>query len=157
VESDVVLASVADIEAVVGRPIGPGEWLAISQERIDGFADSTNDHQWIHVDPDRARSSAYGATIAHGFLTLSLVPFLVGRLRRVENLDRAVNYGLNKVRFPAPVLVGSRVRAQATITECERIATHAVQFVSRVTIDIDGLDKPACVCETVSRYYFRPV
>ena len=150
----VVLSSIADIEASVGVEVGPGEWLLIEQSRVDGFADDTLDHQWIHIDPERAKAGPFGAPIAHGFLTLSLVPYLVGGLRHVENVTMGVNYGMNKVRFPAPVPVGRRIRARMTLVECDRIGEQAVQMVSRVTIEVEDGDKPACVCDMVSRYYF---
>jgi len=150
----VVLSSIEEIEAAVGVEVGPGAWFTVDQSRIDGFADDTNDHQWIHVDVEKAKAGPFGATIAHGFLTVSLVPYLVNQLRRIENVSRGINYGMNKVRFPTPVPAGSRIRARMTLTECERIGDAAVQAVSRVTIEVEGSDKPACVCELVSRYYF---
>ena len=150
----IVLSTIEEVEQAVGVEVGPGAWFTIDQSRIDGFADDTNDHQWIHVDTERAKAGPYGATIAHGFLTVSLVPYLVAQLRTIDNISRGVNYGMNKVRFPSPVRSGSRVRARMTITECDRIEDAAVQLVSRVTVEVEGSDKPACVCDLVSRYYF---
>ncbi|MCW2784688.1 MAG: putative enoyl-CoA hydratase 1 [Marmoricola sp.] len=149
-----VYAGLAALEAAVGDELGPTEWFVVDQSRIDGFAEDTLDHQWIHVDPERAATGPYGATVAHGFLTLSLVPYLVNRLRRVEGVTMGVNYGLNKVRFPAPVRAGSRVRARATMVGLERIGDAAVQIVTRTTIEVDGEEKPACVADLVARYYF---
>ena len=140
------------IRALAGKEWGEGEWLEVTQERIDQFADATGDHQWIHVEPDRARNGPFGAPIAHGFLTLSLIPHLGRGIARVEGIRMAVNYGLNRVRFPAPVKVGARVRARTrnlSITDVQ----GGVQVVNEVTVEIEGGPKPACVAETVSRYY----
>jgi acyl dehydratase len=149
-----IYQSVADLEAAIGQELGPTEWFTVDQSRVDGFADMTEDHQWIHVDPDRAADGAFGATVAHGFLTLSLIPYFVNALRRIEGVRMGVNYGLNKVRFPAPVRVGSRVRARTTMTELDRIGTDAVQLVTRTTVEVEGSAKPACVADLVSRYYY---
>lgn len=146
--------SVADLEAAVGKEIGPSEWFLIEQSRIDGFADDTEDHQWIHVDTEQAAAGPYGATIAHGFLTLSLVPYFISQLRTVENIRMGINYGLEKVRFPAPVKAGSRVRARATLVDMKKVGDGAVQLVNRVTVEVEGGDKPVCVAELVGRYYF---
>ncbi len=149
-----MFGSVEDIENAIGIEAGPSEWLTIEQSRVDGFADDTDDHQWIHVDPERAKDGPFGGTIAHGFLTLSLIPHFSSRLRTISNLAMGVNYGVNRVRFPAPVPVGSRIRARSTITECERIGEAAVQLVTRVVVEIEGGDKPGCVADVVARYYF---
>ena len=146
--------AIADIEASVGREAGPTDWFVMDQSRIDTFADATEDHQWIHVDVERAAAGPFGGTVAHGFLTLSLVPHLAGQLRRVEGAKMGINYGLNRVRFPAPVPGGARVRARGTLISCDRIDDDAVQLVNRVTIEVEGNDKPACVADTVSRIYF---
>ena len=114
----------------------------------------TEDHQWIHVDPDKAAHGPFKKTIAHGFLTLSLVPYFTGELREMRNVAMGVNYGLNKVRFPSPVAVDSRLRGRMTLLEVDRIGDDAAQLVAQVTIEIDGVDKPACVAEMVSRVYF---
>ncbi len=149
-----VYRSIDDLEAAQGIEIGPSDWFVMEQSRIDGFADATEDHQWIHCDPQRAADGPFGATVAHGFLTLSLVPFFIGSLRTIEGARMGINYGLNKVRFPSPVRVGSRLRATTTLVEFERIGADAAQLVNRTTIEIDGSDKPGCVAELVSRYYF---
>jgi acyl dehydratase len=144
------------LEASVGTETGPTDWFTIDQARINAFADATEDHQWIHVDPGRAAAGPFGATVAHGYLTLSLVSYLAGQLRRVEGVKMAVNYGLNRVRFPAPVPSGARLRARATLMSCEPVqgVADAVQTVNRVTIELEGSAKPACVADTVSRLYF---
>ena len=149
-----VYRSIADLEAVVGRELGPTDWLTVDQERVDGFADDTNDHQWIHVDRDRAASGPFGTTVAHGFLTLSLVPWFANQLRRVES-RMALNYGLDRVRFPAPVPVGSRLRARWTVVSVDRTGAGSAQLVSRTTVEIEGGAKPACVADLVVRYVFE--
>jgi acyl dehydratase len=149
-----ILHGLADLEKAVGQDIGPTEWFMIDQARVNGFADDTEDHQWIHVDPERAKAGPFGGPVAHGFLTLSLIPYLMGELRRVEGVRMGVNYGLDRVRFPSPVLVGRRIRARATVTSLDKIAGDAVQIVTLVTIEVEGSEKPACVAEMVSRYYF---
>jgi acyl dehydratase len=146
--------SVADLEAAVGQEIGPTDWFEIDQQRVNGFADDTEDHQWIHVDVERAKAGPFGGPVAHGFLTLSLIPFLSSQLRRVDNITMGVNYGLDRVRFPAPVRVGRRIRARATIVSLDKLSDEAVHLVTRVTIEVEGSDKPACVADMVSRYYF---
>ncbi len=145
--------SADDLKAAIGKPLGSSEWMEIRQERIDQFADATDDHQWIHVDPDRAKQGPFGAPIAHGYLTLSLVSRFLPELIRVPNAKMGVNYGCNKVRFPAPVPVGSRIRASGEIAEVEEVK-GGVQVVVRVSVEIDGGAKPACVAETVSRFVF---
>ncbi|MEX5637792.1 MaoC family dehydratase [Parafrankia sp. FMc2] len=149
-----IFGGIQDFEDAVGRELGPTDWLTVEQSRVDGFADDTEDHQWIHVDTERAADGPFGATVAHGFLTLSLLPYFVNQLRRIEGVRMGVNYGLNKVRFPAPVRVGSRIRARATMTGLERVGDDAVQLVTRIAIEVEGCDKPACVADLVSRYYF---
>lgn len=147
-----VFASPADLAAAVGTEVGRGEWLTLEQDRIELFAQATGDHQWIHVDPARAADGPFGTTIAHGYLTLSLIPFLVRDIYRVEGVRMSVNYGLNKVRFITPVKVGSRVRAVlsfASVTELE----GGLQLAGTVTIEIDGAAKPAAVAETLTRIY----
>jgi acyl dehydratase len=146
----------AALEAAVGTETGPTDWFTIDQARIDAFADATEDHQWIHVDPERAASGPFGTTVAHGFLTLSLVPYLAGQLRRVEGVRMGVNYGLDRVRFPAPVPSGARLRARSTLISCERVpgTPDAAQLVNRITIEVEGNAKPACVADAVTRLYF---
>jgi acyl dehydratase len=138
----------------LGRELGPGEWLEIGQDRIDGFADVTGDHQWIHVDPERAASGPYGATVAHGFLTLSLVPLLLAGLRQVEGTRMGLNYGLERVRCPSAVRSGSRVRARSTLVDATDVGDGGVQLVTRVTVEVEGSTKPACVADLVTRAYF---
>ena len=143
-----VFRSREDIEAVVGSELGPTEWLEITQGRIDTFAEATGDHQWIHVDPERAAAGPFGRTVAHGYLTLSLIPLLAAQLLSYETGGARLNYGLNRVRFPRPVAVGSRVRARAVIAEVGD-APAGTQVVTRYTVEIEGDEKPACVAETV--------
>jgi len=146
--------SADDVRNAVGEHLGYSDWHGVDQERIDQFADATGDHQWIHVDPERAsRESPFGTTIAHGYLTLSLIPWLMGEVVAYEGAKMGVNYGCNKVRFPAPVKVGSRVRAGAELVSVEEVA-GGLQLVNRVTIEVEGAEKPSCVAETVSRLYF---
>jgi acyl dehydratase len=144
---------IEDLKSMAGKEWGRSEWLDVTQDRIDTFADATGDHQWIHVDPERAKIGPFGATIAHGFLTLSLIPTLCGGMVRVEGVRMGINYGLNKVRFPSPVRVGSRVRAVSNNVSVEDVE-GGIQVVNRITIEIEGREKPACVAETVSRFYF---
>src|ERR1700755_1096742 len=128
--------SVAELEAAVGQEIGPTNWFEIDQQRVNGFADDTEDHQWIHVDPERAAAGPFGGPVAHGFLTLSLLPSLVGALYTVKGTRMGVNYGLNKVRFPAPVRVGTSIRVRAEIASVDPVA-GGVQLVARVTVESD--------------------
>lgn len=146
-------ASLDDLRAAVGTEIGQGRWLDVSQERIDKFAEATGDRQWIHVDPERAASGPFGGTIAHGFLSLSLIPALTAGLTAVDGVAMGVNYGLNKVRFPAPVPVGSRVRGRVELMSLDDVP-GGVQLTSRVTVEREGGDKPVCVAEAVTRLYF---
>jgi acyl dehydratase len=147
-----VFASLDDLRDAVGEQLGWTDWLEVDQRRIDLFAEATGDHQWIHVDPGRAADGPFGTTIAHGYLTLSLIPALTPRLFLVEGVTMGVNYGVNKVRFPAPVPVGSRLRATAVIADVTE-AGGGVQLVTKVTIEREGGDKPVCVAETVARFY----
>ena len=140
-----------DLHAAVGEALGSSEWLLIDQQRIDMFADATGDHQWIHVDPERAKDGPFGATIAHGYLTLSLVNLFLPQLLEVRGVSMGVNYGTDKVRFPAVVPVGSRVRGNGEIISVEEIK-GTVQVVVRVTVEIEGADRPACVADTISRF-----
>jgi acyl dehydratase len=136
----------------VGEQLGSSEWLEIDQQQVNLFADATGDHQWIHVDEAKAKAGPFGGTIAHGYLTLSLLPVLLQQIYRVEGAQMVVNYGLNKVRFPAPAPVGSRLRATAMLTEAKAV-DGGVQAEVTTTIEIDGNDKPACVAATVARIY----
>jgi len=152
-----VTYEVGALQHVVGTEFGPGPWLVIDQERIDTFADATDDHQWIHVDPDRAKQGPFGATVAHGYLTLSLIAPLLEGLVRVEGATMAVNYGLDRVRFPAPVVSGSRLRARAVLTSVEPAGPGSVQAAFQVTIEVDGGGKPVCVATALCRYYSAAV
>ncbi|MCQ4266780.1 MaoC family dehydratase [Pseudomonas stutzeri] len=151
-----VLASAEQLQAAVGTSLGATDWLLIEQERVNSFAEATGDHQWIHVDPVRAAGGPFGGCIAHGYLTLSLVNFFLPQLMRVDNLLMGVNYGCDRVRFPAPVRVGARVRGVGEITAVEALANGALQVVVRVTVEIEGSDRPGCVVDTISRYTFNP-
>lgn len=137
-----------EIAAAAGERLGTSEWLEITQERIDAFADATGDHQWIHVDPQKAAEGPFGTTIAHGYLTLSLLPQFASQVFAFAGDGARVNYGANKIRFPAPVPVGSRLRAHITLAEVSDIP-RGQQAVVRYSIEIEGSDKPACVAETV--------
>jgi acyl dehydratase len=150
-----IIASVDDAVGLVGQELGVGEWKEIDQKRIDAFADVTEDHQWIHLDVERARSeSPYGTTIAHGFLTLSLIPRLSKDNFRVDNAKMAINYGLNKVRFLAAVPSGGRIRARSELIDAEKVGDTMVNLTVRQTIELDGSDKPAVVADTIVRVVF---
>jgi len=136
----------------VGEELAVGDWVTVDQATIDKFADATGDHQWIHVDPERAKQGPFGTTIAHGFLTLSLLPRLAESALKVDDVRMGVNYGLNRVRFPAPVPSGSRIRARMKLLAYEPIDGGA-QLVMEVVMEREGSDKPVCVAETVSRRY----
>jgi acyl dehydratase len=146
-----VFENLDEVKASAGRDLGHSDWLEITQDRINLFADATDDHQWIHVDPERAASGPFGRTIAHGYLTLSLVAGLTSQLIEVHNIKMAINYGTNKVRFPSPVPVGSRIRASARILSVEEVAGGA-QVTNLVTIEVEGSEKPCCVVESIVRY-----
>ena len=146
-----IFSSPADLLTAVGSDLGHSEWITIEQNRIDGFADATGDHQWIHVDPIRAADGPFGATIAHGYLTLALTNLFLPQIMRVKGISVGVNYGVNKVRFPQALAVGSRVRGHAVLTEASEV-TGGVQAVITITVEIDGCEKPACVVEAVSRF-----
>ncbi|WP_069814266.1 MaoC family dehydratase [Streptomyces sp. TP-A0874] len=147
-----VFGSPDELRSAVGEQLGTTDWLEIDQQRIDRFAEATGDHQWIHVDPKLAADGPFGTTIAHGYLTLSLLPAFVPQLLHVEGVRMGVNYGVNKVRFPAPVPVGSRLRASAVVTEVAEV-TGGVQLTTKVTVEREGGEKPVCVAESVSRFY----
>src|SRR3954454_3884057 len=138
--------------AAQGSQLGPTDWLEVTQDRVNLFADATDDHQWIHVDPQRAAGGPFGGTIAHGYLTLSLLPGLLSQLYTIENVAMAINYGLDRVRFPAPVPVGGRVRLSAVLTDV-RISEGFVETVVTSTIEVEGSPKPACIAQTVGRFY----
>ncbi|WP_151083195.1 MaoC family dehydratase [Nocardioides cynanchi] len=143
-----ILDNLDTLAAMSGEELGLSEWLEIDQERVDQFADATGDHQWIHVDRERAASGPFGGTIAHGYLTLSLIPLLGSQVFALETPGAKLNYGVNKVRFPHPVRVGSRIRSRVTLGEVTDLPTGK-QLTLRQVIEIEGQDKPACVAETV--------
>ena len=146
-----VFESLGELAAAQGSQLGPTEWMEISQDRVNTFADATEDHQWIHVDPAKAADGPFGATIAHGLLTLSLLPHFSHQLYTVRNIAMAINYGYNKVRFITPVKVGSKLRARAEVTSVTQLE-GAVQSTMTVTVEIEGSDKPAAVAESIIRY-----
>ena len=137
-----------DVAAAVGEELGTGEWLEIDQQRVDTFADATGDHQWIHVDVERAKDGPFGGTIAHGYLTLSLIPVLGASILTFDTPGAKLNYGVNKVRFPHPVHVGKRIRSTITLAACDDIPAGK-QVTLKHVVEIEGNDKPACVAETV--------
>jgi acyl dehydratase len=137
--------------AAEGTELGPTEWLEVNQDRVNLFADATDDHQWIHVDPERAANGPFGGTIAHGLLTLSLLPHFTHQLYTVDNVAMAINYGYNKVRFITPVRVGSKIRARAEIAKVDQL-DGAVQATVTVTVEIEGSDKRAAVAESIARF-----
>ena len=149
-----VISSVADAKALEGEEVGLSDWVVIDQTRIDQFAEATADYQWIHVDTERAaRELPDGKTIAHGYLTLALIPALTGKFVEVKNLARAINFGVNKVRFYTPVPAGARVRARAKVLQARRRA-GALLLTCEVRIEVEGEKKPACVAETLGMYFF---
>ena len=142
----------AKLLSAAGQQLGHTDWLDIKQARIDLFADATGDHQWIHVDPEKAKDGPFGATIAHGYLTLSLANLFLPDLMAVQSVAMGVNYGCDRVRFPAPVPVGSRVRGAGEVISAEEVK-GGVQVVVRITVEIEGSDRPACVVDTISRFF----
>ena len=146
--------SAEEVLAAAGVQLGVTDWMEITQERVNLFADATGDHQWIHVDPVRAKEGPFGAPIAHGYLTLSLAAKFMPELIDLPTLKMGVNYGCEKVRFPSPVKVGQRIRVNGQIVAVERTKDGSVQSTLRLTVEVEGQDKPACVVDTVSRYYF---
>lgn len=150
--------TLAQLPGLVGQELAVSDWLTVDQERINQFAQATDDHQWIHVDVERARTGPFGAPIAHGYLTLSLIAGFSQRTVSIDDAAMSVNYGLNKVRFPTPVKAGSRVRARMLLQSCEAISggpagKGGFQLVTVVTVEIDGSVKPACVAETLRMVY----
>ncbi len=145
-------ASIAEMQSLVGQAIGVSDWITVTQERIQLFADATGDHQWIHLDTEKAKQGPFGTTIAHGFLTLSLLPEMSASAFRVEGTKMGVNYGLNKVRFPAPVPSGSRLRGHFKLLKYEPLEGGA-QVTVEVTMEREGSDKPVCVAESVGRRF----
>ena len=146
-----VFEGVDEVRAAVGRDLGTSEWMEITQQRVDLFAEATGDHQWIHVDPERAAAGPFGGTIAHGYLTLSLSNAFLPEIVAVRGVSMGVNYGAGKVRFPAPVRVGSRIRGSAVLTAVDDVA-GGVQTTIVITVEIEGGTKPACVVESISRF-----
>lgn len=147
--------SVAAVLAAVEQDLGATDWIDINQDRINTFAEATGDHQWIHVDPERAKTGPFGACVAHGYLTLSLANLFLPQLVSYERLKLGVNYGCDKVRFPAPVKVGSRVRGRGQVIAADVIKGDGVQVTVRISVEIEGQDKPGCVVDTISRLYFE--
>ncbi len=146
-----VFERLTDLLGLVGQSLGTSDWVQIDQERIDRFAEATGDHQWIHVDPARARQGPYGTTVAHGFLTLSLLPLFFESAFVIRDVSMGINYGLNRVRFPAPVPVDSRLRAHFTLLAYEPLEPAGAQLTVQVTVEREGSDKPVCVAESVTR------
>ena len=146
-------ASLAALKAAVGESLGTSEWVEVPQERIDGFAEVTNDHQWIHVDPERAGKSPLGSTIAHGYLTLSLVPRMASTLLEVIHRSRGINYGSNKVRFISPVPAGARIRVRQRIVGADEVAGNGVRVTSEMSVEIEGQAKPALIGEIIGVRY----
>lgn len=147
-----VIKHPSDLSSKVGEHLGYSDWVAIEQDRINLFAEATGDHQWIHVDPEKAKDGPFGQCIAHGYLSLSLVNLFLPQIIEVQSLKMGVNYGCEKVRFPAPVPVGSRVRGGGEVVSVEEVK-GGIQAVIRVTVEIEDADRPACVIDTISRYY----
>ncbi len=143
-----VFGTVEEIEAAAGEELGSSDWVEITQERVDQVAEATGDHQWIHVDVEKAKQGPFGGTIAHGYLTLSLVPWLGSQVFSLETPGAKLNYGVNKVRFPSPVPVGSRVRAKVAVDQVADVPAGK-QLTMKYVVEIEGQDKPACVAETV--------
>ncbi|WP_432982069.1 MaoC family dehydratase [Dactylosporangium sp. CA-233914] len=146
-----IFSSAEELLAAVGEHLGHSDWQEVSQERVNLFAEATGDHQWIHVDTERAKAGPFGATIAHGFLTLSLLPTLAGQVYRVEGVRMGINYGLDKVRFPAPLPTGSKVRAGVELLVADDLGEGWLQLKARVTIEREGQEKPVCVAESLTR------
>jgi acyl dehydratase len=141
-----------ELKAAVGEQLGTSDWVTVEQKQIDTFAEATGDHQWIHVDAEKAKDGPFGGTIAHGYLTLSLLPVFSAQVYKVENVKMGINYGLNKVRFTSPVPVNSRLRGSFELLEVSEVK-DALQVVNKVTVEIEGNERPACVAEWVTRVY----
>jgi len=148
-----IFESPRELLNAVGKKLGESDWLEITQDRIDKFAEATGDHQWIHVDPERAKDGPFGSTIAHGYLNLSLVNLFLPQIVEVHGIAMGVNYGADKLRFPAPVPVGSRVRGVGELRQAATAKDGSIQATIRVTVEIEGSERPACVVDTISRYY----
>ena len=148
-----IFQSLSELPALVGHEAAVSDWLTVTQEQVNLFAQATGDHQWIHVDVEKAKAGPFGAPIAHGFLTLSLIPKFFETSMEIRNTRMGVNYGLNKVRFTAPVPVGSRLRAHMKLLSCEPIENNGMQMAWQVTVEREGSDKPVCIAESVGRRY----
>ncbi|HEY2096917.1 MAG TPA: MaoC family dehydratase [Pseudonocardia sp.] len=148
-----VATGIEELKALAGSDLGATAWREITQGRVDTFADATDDHQWIHVDPERARTGPFGTTIAHGYLTLSLIIPLFGELLEIRGTSMSVNYGLDKVRFPSPVPVGGRIRLRGTVDSVDEIGGNGVQMALTFQIEVEGSAKPACVAQALFRHY----
>lgn len=142
-----------ELQALAGADLGHTDWLEITQDRVDTFADATDDHQWIHVDPQRAATGPFGGAIAHGYLTLSLIIPLFNQLLEITGTSMSLNYGLEKVRFPSPVRVGAKIRLRGVVDSVEPVAGNGVQMQVTFTVEVDGSEKPACVAQAVYRHY----
>ncbi|GHB75452.1 MaoC family dehydratase [Streptomyces viridiviolaceus] len=142
-----------EIKALAGADLGRTDWQEITQERVDTFADATGDHQWIHTDPERAATGPFGGTIAHGYLTVSLIIPLFNQLLAIEGTSMSINYGLDKVRFPHPVRVGAKIRLHGTVDSVEDVRGNGVEMRIAFTVEIEGADKPACVAQAIYRHY----
>jgi acyl dehydratase len=150
-----VFASAAEMAAAVGTELGVSGWVEVTQARIDAFAEATGDRQWIHIDPERARrESPYRTTVAHGYLTLSMLPVFIYDVIRLDGVRQSVNYGSNRVRFPAPVPAGSRLRGRVRLAAAEPMAGGALRVTIQTTVEIEGSDRPACVAETLAVHYW---
>jgi acyl dehydratase len=146
--------TINDYAAQIGKEIGVSDWVLVDQDRINKFADATGDHQWIHVDVERAKKDMPGGkTIAHGYLTLSLIPFLTKKIAHVKKVSRGINYGSNKVRFTSPVPAGSRVRARQKLIAADPVQGNGIRFTAEITIEIEGQERPACIAEVMSIQY----
>jgi acyl dehydratase len=147
------LQNLSELPALVGQEVAVSDWITITQQQVNLFAQATGDHQWIHVDVERAKAGPFGAPIAHGFLTLSLIPKFFESSIEIRNVGMGVNYGLNKVRFTSPVPVGSRLRARLKLLACTPVENHGMQMQWLVTMEREGGDKPVCIAESISRRY----
>ena len=148
-----IFDTLADLQALIGQPLGHSDWITVDQPRVNAFAEATEDRQWIHVDPERAKAGPFGAPIAHGFLTLSLIPTFFASAVHIAQVRMGVNYGLNRVRFMGPVPVNSRLRASIKLLQAEPIDNGGMQFTWEVTTEREGVAKPVCIAESISRLY----
>lgn len=148
-----IASGLDELRALAGVDLGSTDWLEIAQDRVDTFADATDDHQWIHVDPERAATGPFGGTIAHGYLTLSLIIPLFNQLLEIRGTSMSLNYGLERVRFPSPVRVGAKIRLHAVVGSVEPVAGDGVQMQVAFTVEVEGSNKPACVAQALYRHY----